>query len=63
MKHEGDDESNVIRHDFHSYFWSIFNPTSSLSLLMFVRATLPPSTLFADSVLFHRGYTISVPKA
>ena len=28
-----------------------------------VRATLPPSMLFADSVLLYRGYTISVPKA
>ena len=28
-----------------------------------VRATLPPSTLFADSVLLHRGYSISVPNA
>ena len=27
---------------------------------LYVRATLPPSTLFADSVLLHRGYTISV---
>ena len=31
--------------------------------LIFVRATLPPSMLFADSVLLCRGYTISVPKA
>ena len=29
----------------------------------FVRAALPPSTLFADSALLHRGYTISVPNA
>ena len=28
-----------------------------------VRATLPPSTLFADSALLRRGYTISIPKA
>ena len=27
-----------------------------------VRATLPPSTLFADSALLLRGYTIAVPK-
>ena len=27
----------------------------------FVRATLPPSTLFADRALHHRGYSISVP--
>ena len=28
---------------------------------MGVRATLPPSTLFADRVLLHRGYSISEP--
>ena len=28
-----------------------------------VRATLPPSMLFADRALLHRGYSISVPKA
>ena len=28
-----------------------------------VRATLPPSTLFADRVLLHRGYSISEPNA
>ena len=26
-----------------------------------VRATLPPSTLFTDRVLLHRGYSISEP--
>ena len=26
-----------------------------------VRATLPPSTLFADRALLHRGYSISEP--
>ena len=29
----------------------------------FVRATLPPSMLFADRVLLHRGYSISEPNA
>ena len=28
-----------------------------------VRATLPPSTLFADRALLHREYSISEPKA
>ena len=28
-----------------------------------VRATLPPSTLFADRALLHRGYSISEPNA
>ena len=28
-----------------------------------VRATLPPSTLFADRALLHRGYSISDPNA
>ena len=28
-----------------------------------VRATLPPSMLFADSVLPCKGYTMSMPKA
>ena len=28
-----------------------------------VRATLPPSTLFADRVLLRRGYSISEPNA
>ena len=30
---------------------------------VFVRATLPPSMLFADSMLPRKGYTISIPKA
>ena len=30
---------------------------------LLVRATLPPSILFADRALLHRGYSISVPKA
>ena len=30
-------------------------------LTLYVRATLPPSTLFADRVLLHRGYSISEP--
>ena len=29
----------------------------------YVRATLPPSTLFADRALLHRGYSISEPNA
>ena len=32
-------------------------------LMLYVRATLPPSTLFADRVLLHRGYSISEPNA
>ena len=28
-----------------------------------VRATLPPSMLFADRALLHRGYSISEPNA
>ena len=30
---------------------------------VFVRATLPPSTLFADRALLRRGYSISEPNA
>ena len=29
----------------------------------YVRATLPPSTLFADRALLRRGYSISEPNA
>ena len=32
-------------------------------ILQGVRATLPPSTLFADRVLLHRGYSILIPNA
>ena len=31
--------------------------------LLIVRATLPPSTLFADRALLRRGYSISEPNA
>ena len=31
--------------------------------LLHVRATLPPSTLFADRALLRRGYSISEPNA
>ena len=42
---------------------NLMAPTILRPLMEGVRATLPPSTLFADSVLPHKGYTISMPKA
>ena len=33
------------------------------TIMLPVRATLPPSTLFADRALLHRGYSISEPNA
>ena len=35
----------------------------ALMHLRVVRATLPPSMLFADRALLRRGYSISVPNA
>ena len=36
---------------------------SSWSFILVVRATLPPSMLFADRALLRRGYSISEPNA
>ena len=35
--------------------------TGELEWAQLVRATLPPSVLFADRVLLHRGYSMSEP--
>ena len=43
-----------------SLFWKVYHPYHSL---VGVRATLPPSMLFADRALLHRGYSISDPNA
>ena len=44
--------------------WSIQMKCMVITSEMYsVRATLPPSTLFADSMLPQKGYTISIPKA
>ena len=34
-----------------------------IMFLVYVRATLPPSALFADNALPHKEYVISMPKA
>ena len=39
------------------------NSICLLNDTMLVRATLPPSTLFADRALLRRGYSISEPNA
>ena len=46
------------RHEVHT----LAGPSWAFKLV-YVRATLPPSTLFADRVLLHRGYSISAPNA
>ena len=52
-----------------SKFWTSWTQSMSRSAsitqspLLIVRATLPPSMLFADRVLLCRGYSISEPKA
>ena len=43
--------------------WDIVSDMDCSGDLVAVRATLPPSILFADRALLHRGYSISDPKA